>query len=70
MGKVTFSNGKELTKCCICSEFFEGHGNNPYPVKNMRWKLIEGEDFKEDEECCNVCNDKVVIPKRLEEMLK
>ena len=65
MGKVTFNNGKVLTKCCICSEFFEGHGNNPDPVTDESGKF-----FDEEAQCCNKCNDKVVIPKRLEEMLE
>jgi hypothetical protein len=64
MVKVTFSNGKELTKCCICSKFFEGYGNNPDPVTDE-----DGKFFKEDDECCSVCNNTVVIPKRMKEML-
>lgn len=39
-------------KCCICFKYFEGYGNNPYPV------LKEGE-------CCNECNQKYVIPARI-----
>ena len=39
--------------CCICGEVFRDFGNNPAPVKN------EGR-------CCDECNNKVVIPKRIE----
>jgi hypothetical protein len=39
--------------CCICGEEFEGHGNNPSPVK-------------EDGRCCDACNVKFVIPARIE----
>lgn len=38
--------------CCICNKEFTGFGNNAQPYK-------EGI-------CCNECNSKYVIPKRLE----
>jgi hypothetical protein len=59
MGKVN-----DLIRCCICGNFLEGYGNNPDPVTTENGKF-----FKEDDECCDKCNDEVVIPKRLEEML-
>ena len=43
----------ESKPCCICGKEFIGYGNNPSPVK-------------EQGKCCNECNDKYVIPKRLE----
>ena len=52
--------GKEkekLMSCCICGKFFKGFGNNPYPVK-------------ETGRCCDECNDTVVIPARLAEIIK
>lgn len=41
--------------CCICGEEFEGFGNNPYPVNK-----------DENARCCDVCNDIVIIPARIE----
>ena len=38
--------------CSICGEKFVGHGNNAQPVN--------------DGTCCDVCNMKVVVPKRFE----
>ena len=42
--------------CCICGKEFEGYGNNPYPVKD-------------NGACCDQCNNDVVIPKRIENLL-
>ena len=42
--------------CCICGKEFKGWGNNPWPVRN------EGE-------CCDECNDSVVLSARLREMM-
>ena len=41
-------------KCCICKKLFEGFGNNPWPF---------GE--KEEDRCCDQCNDIFVITARL-----
>ena len=41
--------------CCICGEEFKGFGNNPYPVNK-----------DENARCCDVCNDTVIIPARIE----
>jgi len=51
-------------KCCICGTKSCDWGNNPDPVTDE-----DGMLFDEDARCCDECNDKVVIPKRLEEML-
>lgn len=40
-----------MTKCCLCKEEFEGHGNNAEPVAHGR--------------CCDDCNLEKVIPARL-----
>ena len=56
-------------KCCICNgdievkrtetgEIYWTEGNDPWPVNN-----------KLDARCCDVCNDHVVIPARLESTL-
>ena len=48
---------KEKYICCICGKEFEGYGNNPDPVKK------EGR-------CCDECNQKVVIPKRMDDWME
>lgn len=45
----------EIKTCCLCGAKFEGHGNNPSPVK-------------EKGVCCNSCNEKRVIPARLKRL--
>ena len=44
---------EDIKVCCICGKEYAGHGNNPYPIK-------------EDGECCQACNWRVVLPKRIE----
>lgn len=39
--------GNKTKTCCICGKTFWGWGNNPWPIKD------EGE-------CCDECNGKVV----------
>lgn len=42
-------------KCCFCSKKCENQwGNNPWPLKT-----------KENDRCCNVCNEQYVITARL-----
>lgn len=48
MKKMTHKN-----ICCICSNEFEGWGNNAQPVANGQ--------------CCDYCNIHKVIPARLKE---
>ena len=55
---------KDEFLCCICKEVTKGWGNNPDPVTDESGKF-----FDEDAQGCDECNDKVVIPRRLEEML-
>ena len=56
-------DGVRYFRCCLCTDFFEGWGNNPDPVRDT-----EGEYFNEDEECCNECNTNKVMPARFKEM--
>ena len=44
----------EYNTCCICGALYYGFGNNALPVKNGR--------------CCDRCDDKYVIPARIEEI--
>ena len=44
--------------CCICGKEFDGYGNNPWPYETKT-------DY---ELCCDECNYKVVIPKRIEQL--
>ena len=47
---------KEKTSwtCSICGKRCTGYGNNPYPVTKG-----------EEDRCCDECNSKYVIPKRI-----
>lgn len=44
---------EEKKVCCICGKEYEGHGYNPFPVK-------------EEGCCCQSCNYSVVVPERWE----
>lgn len=44
----------EIKKCSICNRDFIGWGNNAWPINDGR--------------CCDLCNDFVVIPKRIENL--
>ena len=48
-------NKKEAKTCCICGRSFVGWGNNPWPIK-------------EDGECCDKCNFRVVLPARIKQL--
>jgi hypothetical protein len=48
----TERHGTEYWTCCFCRNIFTGFGNNP-----------DSED--DNDECCDSCNDKHVIPARL-----
>ena len=50
-------NKKEVKKCCICGKELTEYGNNPRP-------------YKEEGEACNECNEKYVIPSRIEAIKK
>lgn len=54
-------------KCCICGKDFNGYGNNP---EGAAWRdpntaAVIQPTFKEDDVCCNNCNEKFVIPGRM-----
>lgn len=51
-------DGIDYWTCCLCNETFSGFGNNPEPVNN---------DI--NNECCDNCNDEIVIPARLSNLL-
>lgn len=42
--------------CCICGEKIEGYGNNPEPYMSA-----------ETGRCCDLCNQKFVVPARLDQ---
>lgn len=44
--------------CCICGGWFEGWGNNPWPIVN-----------NDDAICCDKCNAEKVIPERINLMM-
>lgn len=43
--------------CVICGKRFNGHGNNPWPVKNYG-------------QCCDDCNQDQVVPARIKMVTK
>ena len=43
--------------CIFCKTLKEGHGNNPFPIR-------------ENGKCCDECNQKYVIPERIKLMKK
>ena len=49
------TEAKKEQKCCICGEDIVGYGNNPEPYMPA-----------DEGQCCQGCNLKFVIPKRLE----
>ena len=49
------TNKKEQV-CSICGKPYTGYGNNAQPINDGR--------------CCDECNAKVVIPKRIERYYK
>ena len=50
--------------CCVCGNQYTHWGNNPWPLKNK-----EGKDFRENDRCCDECNDFKVSPARIELMV-
>ena len=48
--------------CCICGKGSKGFGTNPETVGALKYSL--------DAQCCDECNDTVVIPARLGAMFK
>lgn len=53
-------------KCCICGKALKDYGNNP---EGAVWKTKDEEivfgKFKPEDRCCDLCNEKYVIPGRL-----
>ncbi len=44
--------------CSICKNKFWGFGNNPQPFYNL----------KVEDRCCDSCNERIVIPRRIREL--
>jgi len=55
--------------CCICkSEFPDGYGNNPHPVKeDIKGNKINYMLYSSTERCCDLCNTNYVIPARFKQ---
>ena len=57
--------------CCICGRMFSGWGNNP---DGAMWKTSQGEivepTFKEDDVCCDECDNNYVLPGRIYQYYK
>jgi rubrerythrin len=50
------TEGNDIWRCVICSEYFTGYGNNPDPVKNYG-------------DCCDSCNTNKIIPLRVKQII-
>lgn len=53
LDEIIFDKNKKQMICSICGKSYEGYGNNAQPVNNGRY--------------CDMCNAKVVIPRRIQE---
>ena len=55
-----------IFKCCICGKQSKGWGNNP---DGAMWIDDNGKyvtpKFKDNDRCCNDCDNRYVIPGRL-----
>ncbi len=51
-------NNEKICRCCICGQLFMGMGNNPWPVID-----------EDDASCCDLCNQYIVVPARIEMIL-
>lgn len=52
-------NEEKFTECCFCKKIIERrYGNNPAPVESA------------EKDCCNECNEKIVIPYRIKLLQK
>lgn len=56
MSKLTEDVKGMKRTCCICGKEFYGYGNNPEPYMTTRTT---------NEKCCDECNERYVIPARL-----
>jgi len=54
-------------KCCICGKEIKGFGNNPWGALNKKGEEIK---WKPEEECCDECNGKYVVPGRIAKLYK
>lgn len=57
--KVSKTEAEHKFICCLCGKETHGYGNDPWPLDK---------DPFGDEECCDICNEKKVIPARLRRM--
>lgn len=55
--------------CCLCGGHFIGYGNNPDGAvyRNDKGEIVMPE-FKEDDRCCDDCDNKYVIAGRMYRM--
>lgn len=49
-------------KCCICGKEFTGWGNNPWGALDQNNEPIQ---FKDDDVCCDECDNTYVLSGRL-----
>ena len=58
---------KHDKRCCICGKKIQGFGNDPWGALGISGRPIR---WHEDDECCDECNSKHVIPGRIAMMMK
>ena len=49
-------------KCCICGKVIHGYGNNPWGHLRLNLEPIK---YRDNDRCCDRCNEEYVIPGRL-----
>lgn len=57
---------KDVFTCCICGKVCQGWGNNPAGamLRDDEGNVVEL-SFQPEDECCDECNQRYVIPGRL-----
>lgn len=55
----------ENKKCCICGKKIIGWGNNPWGALNKKKEVIK---WKDEDCCCDECDNLYVIPGRIYKM--
>lgn len=64
--KIEFDNKKKEHVCCFCGRPYKGYGNSTWGC----WpREEEMSGMGERMRCCNDCNERVVIPVRIADIL-
>lgn len=60
----------EKFKCCICELECNGWGNSPWGAIKVENDQVVEMEFKDNDRCCDMCNNMYVIPGRIWHMRK